>query len=97
MKALCEKTHRNRAGAFLCAPQKTITVADALLIEWAAPSIGLVSLVLQQRIAGAPGLEVDFNRVRFRLAKVSIGVKKAVCNAKNKYSPCNIISSLKPN
>jgi hypothetical protein len=76
---------RNRAGAFLCAPQKTITVADALLIEWAAPSIGLASLVLQQqRIAGAPGL-----------AKVSIGVKKVFCNAKNTYSLCNRISSLK--
>jgi hypothetical protein len=34
----------------------------------------LASRVLQQRIAGAPGLELDFYRVRFRIAKVNISV-----------------------
>ena len=62
VKVLCKKTQQiATAPETFFAPQMTVTVANALLIEWAAPSIGFASRVLQQRIAGAPGLEVDFN------------------------------------
>ena len=77
MKALCEKTRQLTAAPepdFV--PQRTVTVADALLLEWAAPSTGLALRVLQQCIAGASGLDVDSGRVRNRIAKVKIGLKK---------------------
>jgi hypothetical protein len=76
--------------------QIAVTVADELLIERAAPSIGFASRALQQRIAGAPSLEVDINLIRFRLAKVNMGVKKVVCNAKNTYSFESVALRLTP-
>jgi hypothetical protein len=43
-----------------------------------------------KRIAGAPGREVDFNCVRFRLAKANMGVRKVVCNANKTHSPKSV-------
>jgi hypothetical protein len=86
-KALCEKTRQlTTAPEPDFAPQRTVTVADALLLEWAAPSNGLALRVLQQCIAGAPGLDVDFERVRKRIARVNLGLKKVASKGENTYS-----------
>ena len=58
------------------APQTVVTVGDALLLEWAAPSSSFAVGVLQQRIAGTPGAKVDLDRVRNRLAKINKGLAK---------------------
>jgi hypothetical protein len=49
-------------------PQKTITVADATLLESAAPTNGVAVAVLQKCIAEAVGTQGDLDRVRKRLA-----------------------------
>ena len=86
-KALCEKTRQlTTAPEPDFAHQRTVTVADALLLEWAAPSNGLALRVLQQCIAGAPGLDVDFERVRKRIARVNLGLKKVASKGENTYS-----------
>ena len=77
MKALCEKTRQLTAAPkpdFV--PQRTVTVAEALLLEWAAPSTGLALRVLQQCIAGMAGTQEDLDRVRKRLAKIKKGLQK---------------------
>ena len=87
MKELFEKTRQlATAPGPDFEPQRTANVADALLLEWAAPSNGLALRVLQQCIAGAPGLDVDFERVRKRIARVNLGLKKVASKGENTYS-----------
>ena len=50
------------------APQTTVTVADAILLESAAPTNGVAVAVLQKCIAGTAGTQEDLDRVRNRLA-----------------------------
>ena len=58
------------------APQMTVTVADAILLESAAPTNGVAVAVLQQFIAGTAGTQEDLDRVRKRLAKTKKGLQK---------------------
>jgi hypothetical protein len=58
------------------APQTTIAVGGAILLEWATPP-GSVSVgVLQERIAGMPGVMVDFGHVHSRLVKIIKSITK---------------------
>ena len=50
-------------------------MADALLLEWAAPSNSVAVGVLHQRTAGTPGTKVDFDRVRKRMNFALKGMK----------------------
>ena len=68
------------------APQMMVTVGEALLLEWAAPSNSCAVGVLQQCIAGTPGEKVDLDRVRKRLEKVLKGLNKVVGYAQQQYS-----------
>ena len=43
------------------APQTTVTVADAILLESAAPTNGVAVAVLQQCIAGTAGTQEDLD------------------------------------
>ena len=54
-------------------------MADVLLLE-------LAFRVLQQCIAGAPGLDVDFERVRNRIARANLGLKKVASKGGNTHS-----------
>jgi hypothetical protein len=62
------------------------SVADALLLEWAAPSKSVVVGVLHQCTAGTPGIKVDFDRARKRMVFVTKGMKKEVGYPQKKYS-----------
>jgi hypothetical protein len=50
-----------------CAPQTTTAVADAILLESAAPTNGAAVAVLQQCITGAVGTQGELDRARKRL------------------------------
>ena len=76
------------------APQMSVTVADALLIDSAAASNTVAVAVLQQRIAGTAGHQEDLARVRKRLAHVLKGLKKVVCNMEKLYSPESVAKRL---
>jgi hypothetical protein len=75
MLALREETKQLTA---LLAPgsalQATITVADATLLESAAPTNGVAVAVLQQCIAGAVGTQEEFYRARERLGFTKKGL-----------------------
>ena len=58
------------------APQMTVTVADAILLESAAPTNGVAVAVLQQCIAGTAGTQEDLDRVRKRLAIIKKNLQK---------------------
>ena len=60
------------------APQTTVAVADAILLESAAPTNGVAVAVLQQCIAGTAGTQEDLDRVRNRLASIKKGLQKVV-------------------
>ena len=76
------------------ASQMPVTVAHALLFEWAAPSSSVAVRVLQQLIAGTLGEEVDFGRIRRRLAKVHNGLKKVASTPKKQYSQESVAQRL---
>ena len=54
----------------------TVTVADAILLESAAPTNGVAVAVLQQCIAGTAGTQEDLDRVRKRLAIIKKNLQK---------------------
>ena len=84
---LCAKTQQLAAMPVPgFAPQMMVTVGEALLLEWAAPSNSSAVGVLQQCIAGTPGEKVDLDRVRKRLEKVLKGLNKVVGYAQQQYS-----------
>ena len=68
------------------APQMMVTVGEALLLEWAAPSNSCAVGVLQQCIAGTPGEKVDLDRVRIRLVRINKWMKKVADYAQTRYS-----------
>ena len=77
------------------APQMSVTVADALLIDSAAASTTVAVAVLQQRIAGTAGRQEDLARVRKRLAHVLKGLKKMKAGGgEKKYSPESVAERL---
>jgi hypothetical protein len=81
IQELCENTKQLKTSpAPGFALHLHISVADALLLEWAAPSNGnsVAVGVLHQRTAGTPGIKVDFDRVRKRMVFVLKGMKKVL-------------------
>ena len=68
------------------ARQIPVTVAHALLVEWAAPPGIAAARVLQQLIAGTLGEKADFSRITNRLTNVHKGLKTVATNAKKYYS-----------
>ena len=68
------------------APQMTVTVADANLLESAAPTNGVAVAVLQQCIAGTAGTKEDLDRVRKRLAKIKKGLQQVAGMPKKRFS-----------
>ena len=87
LRELCAKTKQlETAPAPGFALQLHVSVADALLLEWAAPSNSVAVSVLHQRTAGTPGAKVDFDRVRKRLEYVLKGLKKVVDHGQTRYS-----------
>ena len=64
------------------AKQIPVTVGDALLIEWAAPSNDVAVRVLHQLISGTPGIQAGLGQVRLRLNKIMKGLGKIALNQK---------------
>ena len=58
------------------ARQMPVTVAHALLVEWAARSVFTAARVLQQLYAGTLGEKADFSRISKRLAEVKQGLNE---------------------
>ena len=76
------------------ARQMPVTVAHALLVEWAAPPGIAAARVLQQLIAGTLGEKADFIRIDKRLAKVKQGLKTVANNSKKYYSQESVTQRL---
>jgi hypothetical protein len=86
-KVLCEKTKQLKTSpAPGFALHLHVSVADALLLEWAAPSNSVAVGVLHQRTAGTPDTKLDFDRVRKRMVFVLKGMKKVVGYPMKQYS-----------
>ena len=98
MPALCEKTKLLTAlPARGFAPQTTVTVADAILVESAAPTNGVAVAVLQQCIAGTAGTQGDLDRVRKRLALIKKGLQQQVGRLpKKEFSLESVVVRLAP-
>ena len=95
MLALCEKTKLLTAlptRGF--APQTTVTVADAILVESAAPTNGVAVAVLQQCIAGTAGTQEDLDRVRKRLALIKKGLQQVGRLPKKEFSLESVVARL---
>ena len=67
--------------------QMPVTVGDALLIEWAAPSNDVAVRVLHQLISGTPGTQASLQQVRLRLNKITNGLRKYLSKSDKSYSP----------
>jgi hypothetical protein len=88
MLALREETKRLTALlAPSFAPKTTIALADAIHLEYAAPTNGVAVAVLQQFFAGTVGTQKDFGRVRKRLAFIKKGLNVVAGLTKKKLSP----------
>ena len=95
MLALCEKTKLLTAlptRGF--APQTTVAVADAILLESAAPTNGVAVAVLQQCIAGTAGTQEDLDRVRKRLAFIKKGLQQVERLPKKRFSLESVVARL---
>ena len=95
MLALCEKTKLLTAlptRGF--APQTTVAVADAILLESAAPTNGVAVAVLQQCIAGTAGTQGDLDRVRKRLALIKKGLQQVGRLPKKEFSLESVVARL---
>jgi hypothetical protein len=68
------------------APKTAITVADATLLESAAPANGAVVAVLQQCIAGTFDTQDYLGRVRKRRAFIEMGLKAVAGFLKKRLS-----------
>jgi hypothetical protein len=73
-----------------------VGVADALLLEWAAPFSSVAAGVLHQRTAGTPGTKADFDRVRKRMVFVLKGMNKVVGYPQKQYSSESLARRLAP-
>ena len=81
---ICEKTKQLKIrpmGGF--AKQMPVTVGDALLIEWAAPSNIVAVCVLNQLISGTPGTQASPGQVRARLQNIMKGLENIAITQKN--------------
>ena len=67
-----------------------VTVGDALLIEWAAPSNIVAVCVLHQLISGTPGTQASLGQVRKRLENIMKGLGKYRNNSEKLYSPGSV-------
>ena len=76
------------------APQTTVTVADAILLESAAPTNGVAVAVLQQCIAGTAGTQEDLDRVRKRLALIKKGLQQVGRLPKKEFSLESVVARL---
>ena len=86
LQGVCGKTKQLKlAPGADFATQMTVTVGDALLIEWAATSSSLAVHVLQQLMAGTPGTKDDLDKIRLRLAKIKRKLAKPASHS-NWYS-----------
>jgi len=96
VRELCTKTKALTAVPPLgFARQMPVTVAHALLVEWAAPTSKIFVRVLHQLVAGTLGEESDFGRIRRRLFKVHHGLKKVVSTSKKHYSQESLAQRLR--
>ena len=68
------------------AKQMPVTVGDALLIEWAAPSNAVAVCVLHQLISGTPGTQASLGQVRVRLQNIMRRLGKYCSSSEKKYS-----------
>jgi hypothetical protein len=76
------------------APQTTVAVADAILLESAAPTNGVAVAVLQQCIAGTAGTQEDLDRVRKRLALIKKGLQQVGRLPKKEFSLESVVARL---
>ena len=72
------------------AKQMPVTVGDALLIEWAAPSNIVAVCVLHQLISGTPGTQASLGQVRKRLENIMKGLGKYRNISEKLYSPGSV-------
>ena len=87
VRELCMQTKTLKESPPLgFARQMPVTVAHALLVEWAAPPGIAAARVLQQLIAGTLGEKADFSRITNRLTKVLKGLKTVAINPQKRYS-----------
>jgi hypothetical protein len=85
---LCEEAKRLTAlPAPVFAPQMAITVADAIILKYAAPTDGVAVAVLQQCIAATAGTQEDFCFARKRPALVKSSLQKVAGSPKKRFSP----------
>ena len=95
VRELCMQTKTLKESPPLgFARQMPVTVAHALLVEWAAPPGIAAARVLQQLIAGTLGEKADFSRISNRLSKVKQGLKTVVNNSKKYYSQESVAQRL---
>ena len=95
VRELCMQTKKLKEAPPLgFARQMPVTVAHALLVEWAAPPGIAAARVLQQLIAGTLGEKADFIRIDKRLAKVKQGLKTVANNSKKYYSQESVAQRL---
>ena len=76
------------------ARQMPVTVAHALLVEWAARSVFTAARVLQQLYAGTLGEKADFFRISNRLSKVQQGLKTVAYKSKKYFSQESVAQRL---
>ena len=69
------------------AKQIPVTVGDALLIEWAAPSNDVAVRVLHQLISGTPGTQAGLEQVRLRVNSIIKGLGKRRIRSERIFSP----------
>ena len=88
LKGVCEKTKQLKLRPIAgFAKQIPVTVGDALLIEWAAPSNDVAVRVLHQLISGTPGIQAGLGQVRKRLNKIMRGLGKHRLKSERVCSP----------
>ena len=84
---MCGKTKQLKVQPMAqFAKQMPVTVGDALLIEWAAPSNAVAVCVLHQLISGTPGTQASLGQVRVRLQNIMRGLGKYRSSSEKKYS-----------
>ena len=95
VRELCIQTKKLTGAPPLgFARQMSVTVAHALLVEWAAMPGIAAARVLQQLIAGTLGDKADFSRISKRLVKVRKGLKTVASAPKKHYSQESVAQRL---
>lgn len=90
-RTICEKTLKlSSAPKEGFAAQIDVTVAIALLIDWAAQSNIIAAQVLHMLLTGCVGDKVAWAAVRLRLAGIKKGLAKISRQSKSLYSPLSV-------